>query len=187
MTNDTRVVISKIFQACLLGLLLVVSTVGTVLVRLDNARLRTRIADVRKQTARTVRLRDENQRNKDLLARAAADEVDGARAVHTDLVHFQAEVSALEKRAEEEWRQVRAQAAKDVEDLVNNRDPERGMTRLENFRNVGQNTPGAAFQTFVWAAMKGEDEKLAGMITFSGAAREKAEAVVAALTRLFHT
>ena len=52
---------------------------------------------------------------------------------------------------------------------------------MEHFQNAGQATPGAAFQTFVWAAMKGEDATLAGMIAFPGAAREKAEAVVAAL------
>jgi hypothetical protein len=53
--------------------------------------------------------------------------------------------------------------------------------RLEHFQNKGQATPAAAFQTFVWAAMKGEDATLAGMIALDHAAREKGTAVVAAL------
>ena len=56
-----------------------------------------------------------------------------------------------------------------------------GITRLENFRDAGQGTPGAAFQTFVWAAMKGDEAKQAGMIVFAGAGLATAEAIVAAL------
>lgn len=173
--------ISKPFQTVLIVLFLFAGAAGLVIVRADNARWRKRIADARRQSAQARLLREDNQRMQALVTRTGLDEGDGARAIHSDLVRARAEVSVLESRALEARSQLRGQEAKDAASMASNRDPEKGMTRLEYFQNVGQSTPSAAFQTFVWATLKGEDEKLAKMITFTEAERKKAESVVAAL------
>jgi len=165
----------------LIGLSLAVGMASVALLRMDTRRLRQRIADVRREKEQSERLRADNQQARAVLSRTRADRDDGARAVHEEVVRLRGEVADLEKRAEESRAKVTAQQQADAEALASNRDPQKGLMRLENFKNVGQVTPGAAFQTFVWAAMKGEDATLAGMIAFSGAALDKGEAVVAAL------
>jgi hypothetical protein len=55
-----------------------------------------------------------------------------------------------------------------------NRDPEKGFARLEYFQNSGRATVSAAFQTVVWAALKGEDTMLVAGLTVTDAARTKA-------------
>lgn len=168
----------KVLIGTVLGL-----TVGTFLVvtQLDNIHLRKRISEVRNQSQHVARLRESNQQTKQLLARVQASGSEGAQAVHEEAVRVKAEVQELERKARADYAQVRMQTAQDAEQLVNGRDPEKGLVRLENFQNVGQVTPSAAFQTFVWAAMKGEDARLSGMIVMDAAAREKGLAVVAAL------
>lgn len=173
--------ISRPFRTVLLVLFVLASATGIVAVRADNARWRKRIAEARRQSEQVRRLREDNQSLRRLMKRVEADEGDGDHAIHADVVRARAEVSALETRAQETRAQTKAQAVKDAAGLAGNRDPEKGMTRLEYFQNVGQATPGAAFQTFVWGSLKGEDDKLASMITFSEAERKKAEAVVADL------
>ena len=174
-------VFSKPFQILMLVFFMLASAAGILIVRADNAQSRKRIADARRQSAQVRLLREDNQRVQALVTRAETDQGDGARAIHVDVVRAREEVSALESRTQETRAQLRVQASKDAANLANNRDPAKGMTRLEYFQNVGRATPPAAFQTFVWASLNGEDEKLTSMITFSEAEREKAEAVVAAL------
>jgi hypothetical protein len=123
----------------------------------------------------------ENERTRALLAQTQIAGADAARAVQRDLERWRGEVAALEKSAIQHAQAQQAGAHGDAVSLEQNRDPEAGLTRLENFRDAGQATPGAAFQTFVWAAMKGDEAKQAGMIAFVGAGRVTAEAIVAAL------
>ncbi len=165
----------------LLVTLVLVGAAVVILVRWDNRRLRGRVIQLRAQSEHVAALRAANTSTRTLLARAKTVEVGGAQAIAADLSRLQAEVKELERRAGTSQAQVQAQAAADAEQLAHNRDPEKGLVRLEHFREVGQATPAAAFQTFGWAALKGEDDKLARLIAFSGDARVKAEAVVAAL------
>ncbi|MCX6955006.1 MAG: hypothetical protein NTV51_22850 [Verrucomicrobia bacterium] len=65
--------------------------------------------------------------------------------------------------------------ATDPRDLANR------MTPVEEFARAGRATPGAAFQTVIWAAMKGDDDELAATLVLADGAREKAEAWRAAL------
>ena len=169
------------------GLMLAGGMAGTVLLQLDNRRLRQRIAEARGQKERSDRLRDANRQAQELLDRARTDGDDGKRAIHADVVRLREEVAGLEKRAEETSAKLRAQHQADVEALASNRDPQRGLVRLENFQAAGRSTPAATFQTFVWAAMKGEDGTLAGMIALPDTAQERAEAVVAALPEAVRT
>lgn len=152
-----------------------------VAVRLDNAHVRRQLARLHGQRLQAEGVRDDNRQLQEIVARAQADTADGARAIHADLVRVRTEVEELERKARTSHAQMRAASAQDAENLANNRDPEKGLMRLEHFQNKGQATPAAAFQTFVWAAMKGEDATLAGMIAMDNAAREKGKAVVATL------
>jgi hypothetical protein len=62
-----------------------------------------------------------------------------------------------------------------------NRDPEKGLVALENFRNVGRASPGAAFQTAIWAIVKGDDDTLAHALALTDTARKKADTLLADL------
>jgi hypothetical protein len=172
---------SKTFKI-VLGTVAVVAFGGVIVaVRLDNTRVQRQLARLRDQRQQAERVRDDNHQLQEIVTRAQADTADGARAIHADLVRARTEVEELERKARATYTQMRATSAQDAENLANNRDPEKGLMRLEHFQNKGAATPAAAFQTFVWAAMKGEDATLASMITMDSAAREKGIAVVAAL------
>jgi len=56
-----------------------------------------------------------------------------------------------------------------------------GLTRLENLHNVGQQTPGGAVQTLLWASFRGEDQTLASALLLEPDARAKAAEFLAAL------
>jgi hypothetical protein len=164
------------------GAVVVLAFGGTMaVVRLDNTHVRQQFARLNGQRLEAERLRDENRQLQEIVSRAQADTADGASAIHADLVRARAEVEELERKARASHAQMRATAAEDAENLANNQNPEKGLMRLEHFQNIGKATPAAAFQTFVWAAMKGEDTILAEMIAMDDAAREKGIAVVAAL------
>lgn len=172
---------SKPFKIILGVMIIVVSGVAIAVVRLDNNRLRKRIVEARTQEKQVVRLRDENRQTRELVTRVQADASDGARAIHDDVVRARAEVQELERKATAGYAQLQAQTAQDAANLANNRDPEKGLTRLEHFQNRGHATPAAAFQTFVWAALEGADDRLAAMIAFNGEARAEAEEMMRAL------
>lgn len=172
---------SKTFKLLVGAILGGAAVTFLVVTQLANIRLSRQITAARSRSQQVARLRESNWQNQQLLARMQASGSEGAQAVHEEAVRVKAEVQELERKARADYAQVRMQTAQDAEQLVNGRDPEKGLVRLENFRNVGQATPSAAFQTFVWAAMKGEDARLAGMIVMDAAAREKGLAVVAAL------
>ena len=173
--------ISKGLKITLLVLLLGAGVLVAVMLRLDNARLRKKVAVSGRGKQEAAQLRRDNERTRTLLAQTQIAGADANRAVQRDLERWRREVAALEKSAAQHASALQADANRDAVSLAQNRDPEAGLTRLENFRDAGQGTPGAAFQTFVWAAMKGDEAKQAGMIVFAGAGRVTAEAIVAAL------
>lgn len=172
---------SKTFKI-VLGAVAILAFGGVMIaVRIDNSHLRQQLARLHGQRQQAERMRNENRQLAEIVARAQVDTADGAQAIHADLLRARTEVEELERKARAMFAQMRATSAQDAENLAINRDPEKGLMRLEHFQNKGAATPAAAFQTFVWAAMKGEDATLAGMITMDSAAREKGMAVVAAL------
>ena len=56
-----------------------------------------------------------------------------------------------------------------------------GLIPIRSLKNAGRATPGAAFQTQLWAARNGDIALTASAITFGPEARAKMEALVAAL------
>jgi hypothetical protein len=59
-----------------------------------------------------------------------------------------------------------------------NRDPEKGMTKLEYLQNVGQGTPAAALQALFWAALKGDDQMIAKTVAWDEAVRPQVQALI---------
>lgn len=174
--------ISGKFKAVLLALVLAAGLGGIVFVHLDNSRLRGRVADARREGGQVLRLREENQRTRDLLARTQADGQGAAEQTRAELGRAQREVAELEKRAAERYATVSAQAAADAIAMANNRDLRQGLVRLEHYQNMGQGTPTAAFETLVWAAMKGDEATLERLLKFSPTGRAKAQEWLATLT-----
>ena len=173
--------ISKGAKATLLALLLSAGALVVVTLRLDNARLRKKLVVAERNERQAAELRANNERTRALLAQTETASVNAAQAVQRDLERLRVEVAGLEKAAIQRAQVQQAGVRRDTVALEQNRDPEVGLTRLENFREAGQRTPGASFQTFVWAAMRGDETKQAGLIAFADEARVTAEAIVAAL------
>jgi hypothetical protein len=149
--------------------------------RLANTKLRQRIDALRQTQMEGRRLRESNQRAKALLTEVAGDKEAAARAVQTEVGRLRNEVAELERRAVVNAGQRSVQLAAEAEALANNRDLQKGLVRLERFQNFGQATPTVAFQTLVWAALKGDDAVLAQVSTLSPAARVKAEEFISGL------
>jgi hypothetical protein len=173
--------ISKGLKISLLVVLLSAGALVAVMLRLDNARLRRNLAVSERNKQQATQLREDNERARALLAQTETTGSDAARAVQRDVERWRGEVAALEKAAIQNAQAQQAGARGDASSLEQNRDPEAGLTRLENFHDAGQATPGAAFQTFVWAALKGDETKQADMISFADTSRATAEAILAAL------
>jgi hypothetical protein len=154
---------------------------GIGLLHRHHRRLEQRVAILRQQDEQAARQREERRRTQSLITRAQAGDADAARLVHAELLQARAEVARLEHDAQEQYRKKMAQASATAEALANNRDPEKGMMRLEYFQNVGHGTPSAAFQTLIWAVVKGKDDSVAEGLLVTGAVREQAEALIASL------
>jgi hypothetical protein len=159
-------------------LILAVATGAAIfLLRRDNVRLRAQADALRHKNAAVVQLNEENQRTRELLARAETNEADAKEALHGELLRTQAEVRDLEAQA----RAALAQQAAAAATLAMNHNPEAGLARLEDFQNVGRATPAAAVQTLVWAALKGDEPALIAALSVTGVVREKIEALLASL------
>ena len=98
-----------------------------------------------------------------------------------ELARAEAELTGLQKQAQEQFDRIHAQKLAKASALANNRNPLTGMTRLEYFQNVGSATPSSAVQTMVWAAMKENNGVLIKMLKVDGDARNEAEALIAKL------
>jgi hypothetical protein len=142
-----------------------------------NILLRAQIAAASGQREEIHRLRDDNQRLQAVLAQARGDEGVALQAIHQEVQRAGAEVSELERQAEERYIAKRERDRKALTLLTANRDLTKGPVLVENCGNVGRATPVDAFQTLVWAGVKGDDDLVASMIMLDG----KARAAVAAL------
>jgi len=112
-----------------------------------------------------------------LLDRFKTSSDEGAKAIHADLVTARTELAALEAKAGRS--PADASATPSIEA---NRDPTKALTRPDFLSNVGRATPEAAFQTLIWAAMKGREPELAACVSLDQAARAKAESLLSGLS-----
>jgi hypothetical protein len=175
------VTLSAPFKSLLVALALVVGGASLTLLHLDNRRLQRRVAEAATRNREVARLHDDNARLDRLLA-AQREGADSARArVRQDVEQLRTEIAALERKAEHERAARLAITARETAMLEANRDPRQGPARLEFFQNRGQATPSAAFETLVWAALKGNESTLADVTTLNSATRAKAEQLLAQL------
>ena len=147
-----------------------------VTLRARRAELQVKLAELRRENAALADVRAEHRR---LVAASEArrrQNETAERAQHAALAAARKELDWLTLPAAE-----LARLRPTPEEIARNRDPEKALVRLEHFANIGGATPGAAYQSAVWAAMQGDDVALHGMIAFDAAAREKAEALLAGL------
>lgn len=145
--------------------------------RQNTAALKAEVSALKRQTRELQHVREDNQRLQTLTAQLKGDEKTAAHAIEAQLVEARREIADLEQRAAEAGRKHAAHATA----IDGNRDPEKGLTRLEHCQNAGRGTPAAAFQTLVWAAMKGDHATLAKVCYVDDATRLKAQALLATL------
>jgi hypothetical protein len=150
---------------------------GVAVIEMEKSRLRRQLSQLNQNAAGVARLREEAARNRALLERFKTNQEEGAKAMHADVVAARAELAALEAKADRS----RADALA-TPSIEANRDPTKAMTRPEFLSEVGRATPEAAFQTLIWAAMKGREPEMAACIALDAPARAKAESLLASLT-----
>jgi hypothetical protein len=165
------------FYSVLAFLLVAGLAVGIAQLEIDKSKLRRQLALLAQNDANLARLHTESARNRVLVAQFKMDRDAGAKAVHADLIAARAEVAALEAKAA--GSRADALATPSIEA---NRDPTQAMTRPEFLSDAGRATPEAAFQTLIWAAMKGRDPEMAACVALDSAARAKAESLLAGLS-----
>jgi hypothetical protein len=114
------------------------------------------------------RLRADNLRLAEILAQRKHDQPPPVPPAEFERAHQ--ELAMWERRANE------LERTKAAGDIATNRDPEKGMVRLEHFRNVGRATPAAAIQTAIWAAAQADFDEVGKSMALSATGREKAQA-----------
>lgn len=153
-----------------LGIILIaVAAVGVLVVSLhhNNATLRAQIDD------HAARLQKPAVPTSTRAKSIAEDRGASAeKKITSHLLELRAAVESLEKTA------ALAANAEATDAPASNRDPEKGMTRLEYMQNVGQATPAAAMQTLFWAAMRGDEAAMARTIVWDEAIRPKVQALI---------
>jgi hypothetical protein len=166
---------STSFKVLLASLALLGGMGGWIWQRQRASELRRAIAGLRQEIAAVS---VENVRLKPLTAQSS--EAEAAQRVREDIEKKRTELAGLEAR----WLQVTTPPLKPRPDepFTANRDPEKGPVRVEHFRNQGQTTPGAAFQTLIWALATETGDALVPLLRISPAGRSKLEAMVARMT-----
>lgn len=119
-------------------------------------------------------------------ARPSEDRAEAARSFPSsdaELANARHEIALLERRASARRAEIVAASAQRLADdsAARATDPSQGMTRLELLQNVGRETPSAALQTLVWAALKGKEKILEDGLALNDAVRERAVQLAARL------
>lgn len=169
------------FKLVLICLLAGAVAVALGLLHLENNRLRRLVVQRAAQQRPAVDAREENTALKSLLAGATQDSAAAAASVRTQIAQAREEIAALESRAAERQAEKDARAARAATALATNRDVRQGLVRLEFLEDRGQLTPAAAFETLIWAALKGDQEKLDLLCVMPTETRARARALIARL------
>jgi hypothetical protein len=127
-----------------------------------NRDLRRQIAELAGPGKRAVQLQEDNRRLKRLVDETRRDGAAAGQIMAAELRDARTELAEVTRKRAQESREKLLTAQKKEVVLAANRDPEKGPVRMENLQNLGRGTPAAAFQTLCWAALKGEDDLLAG-------------------------
>jgi hypothetical protein len=145
--------------------LLVLIFGGTIVaLQKHNRGLREEIAGMSGPGKRAVQLQEDNRRLARLVEQTKQDDASAGQIMAAELRDARGELAEVTRRRAHETKEKLLGAEKKEAVLAANRDPEKGPVRMENLQNLGRGTPASAFQTLGWAAMKGEDDVLAGAV-----------------------
>ncbi len=165
-----------------LAIIILLGLAGTsAYLHLENVHLRRRLDRQTAASTEAARTRAENHRLRDVITVHARDPHAGVAAARVEAVQIQREISALEESAQVQRVEDEARAAQAAGRLDAQHDPTTGLTRLEHFRNLGQGTPRAAFETLIRAALDGNDAALAKLLTVPAKTLAQADALIARL------
>lgn len=115
---------------------------------------------------------------------SVAHDSEQGRAIRDEIQRVQDQIASLEQHALARRTEMRAASERRMAtaaQAAGARDPAQGMTKLELFQNVGRDTAAAAFQTLVWAALKGERQTLAAGLALDDRALQRANDLLARL------
>lgn len=141
--------------------------------------LRGEISRQRAHAGERARLSSENQRL--AAALVSAEELEKLRAERAAVEGLRAEISTMKRRAEATTRTVmsaRPVATKAVAPVPSMKE---SAVPAMLWKNAGQASPAAAFETALWSAAGGEVESLAALLVFDAESRAGAEALFANL------
>jgi hypothetical protein len=167
--------------AIIATVLLSVSGAAIIGLQRYSRQLRGKIENLSFPSKQAPRLREENQRLKRIVEQTQQSGAAAEQAMAVELEKARTELRELQLARERQVTEKHSRAKADVEFLNANRNPENGPVRIENFQNLGRETPSAAFQTLVWAAITGDDEALAKTIVVEGTARAQLEELLSSL------
>lgn len=159
-----------VVRIVLLVVMVVVAVTAILRQKRINERLRRELNFIQRVEAEGTRLREENGRLTGILEKLNRE--GAARVTEVELARARQDQLTLERR-EEKLLQTKAGG-----DVALNRDPERGMVRLEYFRPVGRATPAGAVQTAIWAAAKADFDEVGKSMVLSDAGRAKARTLL---------
>lgn len=170
------------FKFILVALAVFLGTASLTLLHLENRRLQRRLASDAPTARKGAQLREDNARLEHLLSELSRGSDTARSTVRRELEQLHAEIARHEQKAGQQHAAQVAMNSRDAAAIETNKDPRFGLARLEYFQNRGRATPSAAFETLVWAALKGDEAMLADGTTLNSATRAKAEAFIAQLS-----
>lgn len=150
--------------------LVAVATTAVIRQRYINDRHRRHLAHFRKLEGERPRLADENRRLRE--AHRQGERSEAGKMLREEIERTKAMIVALERRI------AAAESTRAAGEVEANRDPEKGMVKLEYFKKVGWATPAAAFQTAIWAAANADFAELSRGFGLDAEARRKARTML---------
>jgi hypothetical protein len=164
--------VKTIVKAGLLTAALIVGVGGWWWQRNTGVALRGKIAGL--QTTRNETVAENEHLHR---ISAGRQEEKSAEVVRSEIEKTRQEIAQSERL----WQRLaKAPAATPhAQHFTENRDPEKGPVRIKDFRDVGQATPGAAFQTVIWALATENYSALVPLLRISPNGHEKLRAMVA--------
>ena len=164
----------SLFPLFLIGAVVVVVACGLGWQRRAAEVMRAEVERLRGEREAWTHVQAENRRLAEV--QVSETELKALRGDHAAVERLRGEIEGLRKRAEESARAVAKSAAP----------RERVITEVPlaagAWKNSGNATPVAAFETVLWAAAGGDVDKLASLLRFDEGVRSQAEALFSGLS-----
>ena len=168
---------AKRFVICLASLAISTGGTGYFLLKKDNIQLRQAIEKVRLERKRIQLQSEATAPGRNGETQPEITPLPASRELDQQVAAVRQEAASLERRAEEQRLNNLTKDREGALALATNHDPTKGLILIENCANVGRASPAQAFQTFVWAAVKGDDDAMAASLLLDAEARNVAAAL----------